>query len=168
MDFSFLWAGIIFFGAVLLVHILLWRLFRPKGEIKPLFLTFLIVPALIGLGLWKFYPIMAEIDLALAAMVHLSLSVVYIQTYPAIATVIPSFRVLELVNRAGADGLSAEQITEDFGSGEMVGSRVELMLEDSLIVQDEAGNLGLSGSGNLLASVFLWYRSFLGLEEGEG
>ena len=168
MDFSFFCLGLAFFGGIWVLHVIVWRIFKPKGEIKPLFLLFFGLPGLVGLFIWQVYPILDPIDLALASMVHLSISVAYIQTYPAISTVIPSFRVLQLVHHAGPQGLKAEDILKEFGTEEMVGSRVELMLEDSLIIKDESGQLSLSSTGNLIASTFLAYRALLGLEVGKG
>ncbi|MDT8448144.1 MAG: hypothetical protein RRB13_14725 [bacterium] len=140
---------------------------RPTGEIKPLFLIFLIFPLLLcgASALW--WPLLEPLELALAVTLHLAIAVVYIQTYPAIATEIPSFRILRLAESAGPGGASMEELITQMGQGELVGSRQSLMTEDGLVIESAEG-MSLTTAGKLLAVAFLTYRKLLGLGEGGG
>jgi len=166
MTFAQIGFGFFVFATFWILHLLWWRLCRPKGEIRPLVLVFLVAPGLLFLGINRFYPFWGTLDLALAFFVHLALAVVYIQTYPAIASTIPSFRILIGVH-ASKGGLSVPEIEGLFAQGELIGSRVELLGEDGLVRSGEKG-LELSSFGRLLAVVFLTYRRFLGLQRGQG
>lgn len=166
MTFAQIGFGLAVFFAFWVLHLLWWRWSRPKGEIRPLVAVFLLLPGVLFLGIHRFYPFWGALDLALAFTVHLALAVVYIQTYPAIASTIPSFRILIGVH-AAKEGLSVPEIERLFAQGELIGSRVELLGEDGLVRSGEKGPR-LSAFGQLLAVVFLTYRRFLGLQRGQG
>ena len=170
MGFDFLYFGIGAFLIVLLLHILVWNVWQPKAEIKPLLLIFIILPTLgwlVGLLLIENIGLLSVLDLGLSSLLYYALAAAYIQTYPAITTEIPSFRVLLLLHEAGESGLSRDKLVVKFGTGELLESRLELMKEDSL-VKMEGDRIGLSAAGNLLATIFMTYRRLLGLNQGKG
>lgn len=167
MSFDFVYLGLSCFALSWLVHLVWWRIATPRGEIKPLFACFLLLPlAVLALLAWV-YPVVGLLESGLAATLHLAFAVVYIQTYPAIATEIPSFRLLRLVEAAEPKGADAAQLAEQIGAGELVGSRSDLLYQDGLVEKGPEG-LRLKGAGRLLAQCFTFYRRFLGLGEGGG
>ncbi len=158
--------GIGMFFFMLIVHVIIWNLLSPNGEIIPLFINFIFlpIPLFIAQYIWEIYPL-SHWEVSLGILLYYALSGCYIQTFPAITTKIPSFRILMLLYHKGP--LTEEDINIVFEQEEMVESRINLLQQDSLVKIID-GRFILNRHGSFLAIIFLKYRRFLGLTMGKG
>src|SRR3989339_972144 len=93
-------AGVGLFAAAFVLHLVLWKLFRPEAELSPLAKLFLFFPlAAIPVAAWTGVQL-DWLGWVLALFLYFSLAAAYIQTYPAIASDIPSFQLLLAVDAA--------------------------------------------------------------------
>lgn len=161
-----IFTGVGFFALLLVLHVLIWRIVKPKGEIIPLVALFVLFPMLLMLVQCIFFPAqLNEHELWPSWLLYFVLAGCYIQTYPAISTEIPSLKIVLLLNSRGS--LSEREIIAAFTQHEIFQSRVELLKQDYLIDLDGT-TPKLSCLGRFLARMFLAYRAFLGAEIGKG
>lgn len=151
---------------MLILHVIIWNLLSPNGEIIPLFMNFILlpIPLFISQYILVIYPL-SHWEVSFGILLYYALSGCYIQTFPAITTEIPSFKILMLLYHNGP--LTEEDINIIFKQEEMVESRINLLRQDSL-VRIIDGRFVLNRYGSFLAMVFLKYRRFLGLTMGKG
>ena len=158
--------GIICFIPVLLIHIILWNVFKPKSEILTLLVLFVGVPFVV-MCIVGLFSAVSTVELFSIALLYFSLTAAYIQTYPGFASSIPSFKILQAVHNSDSHGLSAREIINIFQSQELVDSRMQLLYHDRLIASAN-GKLTLTLPGKALAFIFITYRKLLGLPVGKG
>ncbi len=158
--------GMVLFVAALVAHVLVWRLTSVKREIFWLFGIFLVCPLLlVAVGTGNGYVDLRE---AVAiSLVQLSLAVVYIQTYPALKSDIPTFRILLLLKQHTGRGLTDQEIIQMMAPARLFDDKLVELEGDSLILLKD-GKLQLSLAGKVIAAVFSCYRSLLGLKTGSG
>lgn len=166
MTASILIIGATCFVSVLLIHIILWNIFKPKSEILALLALFVGLP-FVSLCVVGLFGAVSTAELFSIALLYFSLSAAYMQTYPGFASSIPSFKILRAVHHSAAHGLSAREIINIFQSQELVESRIQLLYHDRLIAGAN-GILALTLPGKALASFFITYRKLLGLPVGKG
>ncbi|MCG2660033.1 MAG: hypothetical protein L6437_07295 [Kiritimatiellae bacterium] len=158
--------GMICFLPVLLIHIILWNVFKPKSEILTLLVLFIGLPFGM-LGIAGLFSAVSTAKLFSIALLYFSLTGAYIQTYPGFASSIPSFKILRAVHNSDSHGLSAREIINIFQSQELVESRMQLLYHDRLIASTN-GKLALTLPGKALVFIFITYRKLLGLPVGKG
>lgn len=162
---------VIFTGAglfltLIVFHVLVWRIIKPKGEIIPLGGLFVLFPLLLILTQYLFSPLqLSKDEIWLGGVLYFVLAGCYIQTWPAITTEIPSLKILLLLHFRGP--LSECEIISAFTQHEMLQSRLDLLRQDHLIYMDGL-TPKLCRTGKLLVRLFLAYRAFLGANVGEG
>lgn len=166
MSYYNLIAGSSFFLLILIVHIVVWNIIKPKSEIISLIAIFLIFPTPIAVLFLFCYRQIPILDFVSGAILYLALAGVYLQTYPAFTCVIPSFNILKIIKKAGGQGITISEIKKEFSLNELIGSRIELLESDNLIRRQD-DKLKLTLSGNALARFFILYRKILGLPLGE-
>ena len=156
--------GILLFSVVLVAHVLLWRVVRIKREIFWLFTIFLLCPLLLVVAtvVGGYEGVKEAIAIALT---QISLAVVYIQTYPALKSDIPTFRILLLLQQMHE--LTEEEILRQMDQAHLFDEKLIELESDSLIVQQD-GKLVLSPLGKIIAMLFAYYRNLLGLKTGTG
>ncbi len=164
---SILIRGTITFLAALIVHIVFWRAKRPPREMAWLVFLFLALPLALYSFLFLVCRDAAATSWVLAFIWHTALSAAYIMTYPPIQAGCPSLKIVLAVNRAGRKGLSLEEITDLFSEEAMFGDRFNDLIEDGLISW-KYDTWGISGTGQLIARFFIFYRKLLKLPLGEG
>jgi len=166
MPASVLLWGIAAFAATLGAHIAVWQLARPRREMLWLFVLFLLLPAVVVI--LTVVSGRAGMPEALAVwLMHAALSVVYVQTYPAVREEIPSFRILLAISAAGEHGLTRDRVLSLFEHSTLFADKMIDLDNDGLLRQVE-GRLHLTRAGRLIAVVFHHYRRLLGLESGRG
>ena len=101
-------------------------------------------------------------------MVYLSFSLVYLQTYPALKTEIPTFCVLRLIHDAKAEGLDSVIIYEKMRRDHPLHRSKMVELENDHLLIRQKDRFVLSKTGALMAETFMVYRRFLGLKTGLG
>jgi len=134
------------------LHLVWWRVNRPKRDLLALFLWFLALP--LPWLIWK-----AGVG---AFLVHFWLSAQYLAVYPAFQASSPTLHLLAALSRARR--LSA---TDLMGRTSLLNREAER--ESSLKNGGfMCGEGRLTFAGRRLAEFFLLYRRWLGLPEGEG
>jgi len=160
-----IYGGIIMFLLILCLHVLIWRVFKPKERTGLLFIIFFVFPAVMfviaGLVAVKSFS-----TLTLTALLYFSLAAAYVQTYPAFDVVAPSLKMVHLLYKSGT-GLSEEELQSAFDYKDLVEDRIDDLKSDSFIYEKD-GFLYLKTSGKVLAKVFYFYRKLYGIEMGEG
>lgn len=150
---------------VLAIHLLVWRLFRPKNHISLVLLLFGILPfPLIIASCFVFAHGLAESILIFVG--YYALAGIYVQTYPAIQAFSPSLRVILMIGHS-SHGLSMQEIESRLSKVNVNMERFEDLFRESFI-KEERGMLMLLPKGKILARIFVSYRNFLGLPLGAG
>lgn len=167
--------GIASFSFCLFLHILLWRMRRPKNDFLALFFVFLFFPIGFCTACFLFFYVNnidpnAVIPLKnffAVLLLHVSLSSVYIQTYPSAQAVSPSLEILRLVGASMPRGLNKQEILLHFDKADIIFKRIE-DLSNSKFIRIENDRLALTCLGKFLAKFFIFYRFFLALPPGKG
>lgn len=165
MTLSVLACGMGLFLAALMTHVALWNIFLVRKEIAWLAFVFIVIPLAI-LALLYAAGLLETVFILAAGMVHLALSAVYIQTYPALREDIPSIRILMML-QANPQGLSRGQVLDGLARDQLFDTKVA-DLENDAFVRVRDGRMYLTNAGTILATVFLLYRKLLGSETGKG
>lgn len=159
--------GLIFFVLALVSHVLIGKFFKIRREIACLALLFLLIMPLLLAGFFAGRQVPLG-EFYASAMVYLSLALAYLQTYPALKTEIPTFRILLLIHRAKREGLTIGEIEKNLsGDAELYNLKMTELQEDRLLDRQE-GRWVLKRAGALLADTFILYRRLLGLKSGRG
>ncbi len=154
------------FLIALALHILIWRRAKPPREMTWLVVIFILLPAAVGSA----FVLFGKLELgrsALAFIWHAALSSAYIMTYPPIQAGCPSLKIVLAISRAGAAGLSREEIVSLFSEKSMFSDRFNDLVEEGLISW-QYDTWGISGVGRVIARFFIFYRKILKLPLGEG
>jgi hypothetical protein len=171
---SILERGVLLFLACLLVHIAIWRIFRPRNQVVGLVFIFAVIPVVLGvpgvLIAARFsdggatFP-GAAIQWGLAYILHLAASGSYMFLYTAVAGASPSIAILEKVDAHMPKGLKRSELAPAwFTDAALSGARKENLLATGLIA-DHSGALELTFRGRIIAMTFLLFRRFLGLPD---
>jgi hypothetical protein len=156
------------FCLAFVLHVLVWRLFKPRNDINALGLVFIVLPFAAGGALFLvFKESVAPADFALAALLYLAVAAAYIQTYPAMRTNAPTLVMVNLIGRSKS-GLTMEQIKATLTQAQMVQSKVEELADEGFITIGPDQSIQLTARGKMLANCFIAYRKLLGLNEGAG
>lgn len=162
--------GSISFFIILVLHVIFWRIEKPKNEIGTLFLLFIILPLLLTgiILLSNNFINFADNNVIFGTfLLYFSLSCAYIQTYPAARANAPSLQIIYFIHKSGKKGLSEEEITGKFNLQNLVYERIEDLLEENFVHQEE-NKILLTNKGKILANIFCFYRKLYGLNFGEG
>ncbi len=173
-----LMAGILMFAVCFGVHVLIWRTCRPEREVIALFLIFLVIPAVIGLGClslsWPEFllggagvPPISGLDWPLVFLLHYVLAGAYILSYPAIQAVSPFLTILLVVRSSDPQGLTSEELRSFFTVEGLLGARLKDLKKGYLAVESD-GWFRLTWRGLLLVRFNRFLRVLLGLPEVGG
>ena len=161
-----LYSGISLFLLVLLIHVILWRWKRPQREIQTFVVLFLLpVVAYAFAMIWWGKEIWQ--DLLSVVLLYLSLSVAYIQTYPAAQALSPSLRILILVGRSGSRGMTEEEVFSGFDPQQLLEDRIQDLLKAGFVLETEE-KIEITPRGVFLAFPVTLLRKILGLPLGRG
>lgn len=165
--------GFLAFAGCLAVHVVLWRLARPRSDMRALFTIFLAAPSAVAL-LVAAAGVLAPgaglpdgLDVVAALLLHWALSSAYIQSYPAAQAMAPSLQIAYLVRRSMPRGLSREELVARLNTGALVQERVEDLVADRL-VRVEGHRYVLTPASARLVRFFLGLRALLGLPRPGG
>lgn len=149
----------------LVLHVIAWRLRRPKADIALLVMIFF-TPLVIFLIIAPRYEI-PFLALMAVALLHTALSCSYILIYPASQAASPSLKIMRLVDKAKPDGLTEEEIARQFESGELLEARIQDLIAAKMIHQ-KGDQLSLTPLGQAFVAPFVYLRQILGLPLGKG
>jgi len=168
--------NIIFYPFILLIiilvlHILIWRIRKPQKHIISLFLLFNIIPGFLILIIFlifnelRIYLLSIE-DILLIFLLYTALSGVYIQTFPSIQAGSPSLLIVNLIGR-NIKPVNAKTISKSIRKENFINDRVSDLKKENLIIIND-NSVMLTRRGKILSGIFILYRKFIGLKEGEG
>jgi hypothetical protein len=157
--------GLATFTVNLLLHALIWNLFKVRKEILALLVVFTVIPmaGYFGAGMMGIVPFWS---LVAAGLLHFMLACAYIQTYPALREDIPSVAILFFI-RDNPDLDRDEIIAQIAGRGHLLTQKVEDLCRDGL-AEKFGDRLVLTCSGRILAGAFQAYRRLLGAQREQG
>lgn len=146
-------------GTCLLLHVVFWRWRVVKNHGATLLMIFAL-----PLG---FVPFCApQVDFGLLALIHASLSIAYIQTYPAIEGLSPSLILLILIGKS-SKGLTQEELLPFFPEETVWKAKTADLMRSGLISEQNAV-IKITAKGKALVFPFIFYRRLLGVGPGKG
>lgn len=157
--------------ALLLVQVVVWRLV--PGVRQYVALPVLIVLVLIGslAVFWTFGRTASAVvpaspfEVVNVVLLYGALAMAYFVTYPAIQADSPSMTVLLIIERAGAAGLSREELDRALGDDVLVLPRLDDLVAGHVVsVRGDRYVVGAGGAA--LARLHLGYRALLRMEKG--
>lgn len=149
----------------LTTQVLLWWMIRVRREILILGLVYLVIPGLAYLGA-AVTGMAPGAHLLMAALLHLSLSAAFIQTYPALREDIPSVSLLFLIR--DNPGLRENELIDLMTGDERLLSQKMADLDSDGLITGHGDDAHLTRTGALLATVFHHYRKLLGTKRDQG
>jgi hypothetical protein len=159
---SVLFHALALFCSCLALHILIWRIFSPKNQLRWLSTIFMLLPLLL-LGICM--RSLGGLACGLALLLHYVLSGVYLSLYTMVAGFSPSIGILERAEEGMPHGLERHELAPPwFNDKNLSGARRENLLAHDLIYES-GGWLHLSPRGRLIAGCFLLFRRVLGLPD---
>lgn len=151
--------GAAWFAAAVLVHVIVWRWLAPRRELPWLFLILLGVP----LAAWGSAP--GDVR---AFVVASSLSLAYIQTYPAAQARSPSLLILTAARRLAKQGCVTR---DDLAAAVRADMSLDVRFADlgrERLLEPTADGPRLTAAGRMLAAAFVALRRALNLGQGAG
>jgi hypothetical protein len=156
------------FAIAFVLHVLVWRIFKPRNDINALGLVFIVLPLVAGGALFGLFRGAVPLgDLILAVILYLTAAAVYIQTYPAIQSNSPSLVIVHLIGRSKS-GMTLEQLKSTLTEAQMVQNKIGELADGGFATVASDQTIQLTPRGKLLADVFIAYRKLLALHEGAG
>jgi hypothetical protein len=166
----FLLAGLMCL-ATFCIHVVVWRLARPKQQILALMVIFYFIPVAFALLYWLLALQTVSPDIFWPALIlYIALAGVYIQVYPAFQANCPTLFIVNFIGKH-KEGVGLEEIQSiiDKVGLTKLDDRVNDLVNDDLISVRENGSINLTNKGKFLSMLFVLYRQkLLGLTEGEG
>ena len=167
--YNIITVSILIFLSTMVMHVLLWRIFRPSRHILALLKVFVAFPVIAGSGLYFTHYISADWrELALTLLLYLCIAACYILSYPAVQAWSPSLLMVYLISRSD-NGMSLDELKRNIDQKKIVRDRIDDLEKDGFIkLTDGDKNIVLTARGNFLAAFFINYRKLIGLDEGRG
>jgi hypothetical protein len=164
---SVLTYGLASFLTCLAVHVLVWRLRRPRRQVLALAVVFWAAPV----AAWSACGLLGMCaapgwDAVASALLHFALTCAYIQTYPAISDLSPSLLIMPLVARP--EGASFEQILGQLNRPMLLEERIHYLIRARLVRPASDGRLELTVRSRALVALFVAMRRVLGMPAGQG
>jgi hypothetical protein len=163
-------------GSLLLIlayalHVIVWNIRVPQRQAVGLLLCFLAVGAAGGVGLFALVAggtlALSPLRLALTGLFYGSASAIYFLLFSAIEADSPTLTLIGIIRRAGARGVTREQLGEGLAAQSFVQPRLDQMVADRMLLE-VGGRLVVGPRGRLLGSVILSYRRLLGVRQAGG
>jgi hypothetical protein len=158
---------ILSFAGCMLLHILIWRVRKPRDHAGALLAVFLLPLIMLPFlaGVFGFTASLSE--WAAIFLLHAVISMAYIQIYPASQADSPSLKVMMLVSRSMPKGLTAGEITSEFDPSRLFHDRIDDLAAVGHIKRENERIL-LTSRGRFLILPFIWLRRMIGLPWGKG
>lgn len=174
IEFNIILFGFLSFFIVFIIHLIIWRVFRPKNDLGLLLILFIFIPFTIFTLLLicniKNLFFLTNPEIILIFLFYFSLGLVYTQFYPGLKESSPTLAIINLLGRK-KDKVRIETINEMFNSHNLIDGRIisleKIRLIKTIKIKKEE-ELILTKAGQFIAKFFFIYRRILGLEEGKG
>lgn len=142
-------------------HLVLWRVWLPKRQLRVLLLIFMVafsfgmvLMIFAGCGADGVEPLVCGLYFAL---IYWSAALCYVITYSAMEGDSPTLSLTRYLHRSGDEGVPHEEIEEFFRQRPFVGARVKALITDNVLIEEQGG-YRLSRGTYLFFRVILGYR----------
>jgi len=169
----FVW-GILVFGILVVIHLMMWRIRRPSGQyVGLMLLSGIIGSVFIGFFLWagRFHPKLSLLlpttlfELFSFLSLYAVLVLAHISTYSAIQADSPTFSILLLVHQTGGSGITRQELESILGDELLVVPRLNDLVSGGL-AKIEGARYVIQPRGIMMARPHIYFRGFLKLEKG--
>ena len=145
------------------MHVLIWRVRKPKRAAASLLaIFFLSLPLALALQPWVREPV----EYLYVAVFHIAMTLAYLLAFPGIESESPSSLIVLALEAAGPHGLTREQLAAIITDELFVNSRLEGLLQGRHVTEKD-GRFYITDSGHKYLNFFLFYRKIMGhLPEG--
>jgi hypothetical protein len=169
MTWTALFFGFALFFAGCLVHIVLWRVKRPRDDFRGLAVCLLVLPGAGGIliCLAGLLPAVTLRETLAGMAVTVALGASYIMYYPAAQAASPTMLVVIKIGRAGRTGITRAQLLKAFDDGLLCRQSIENLVHERF-ADERDGKLVVAPRGVFLLRMLGSWRGFLGLKQGEG
>lgn len=147
------------FGAAFLLHLVLWRIWKPKHDYKVLLLIFAI-----GLGAWLGWAVFHSTTLwqfLQTAIFYTAASLAYVVAYSSVEGDSPTLSLVLFLAEKKTEGRSYEEVRNFFAQRPFAQSRLAA-LKDAGLIQEQNGKYAVAGRGSLAFRFILAYRRIYG------
>lgn len=162
--------GIGTFGACWLVHLLAWRIHRPRGYLLWLPAIFVGLPLLLLatlalIGVISFEWLDSSEQWLAPVMLHLLISACYTCSYAGLTEYSPSAEILKVVRDHMPDGIAIDDLrVKSFTEHSLTGKRLDdLVVSGIVVVRD--GRVWLTAAGHRANGLCRTYRKLTGVSE---
>ena len=166
--------AIVITAAVFAVHLIWWRIQRPRGSGRAVLMLFSVGPLLAGLllffssfvapsmvhwlpGSWSAWLYALVLSLAFGAS--------YVMTYPAVEVKSPTLLIIEEVRDTKCNGLSLAELNHRLDADVLLRPRVNDLVNEGLIELSQE-RYCITARGRTLARLFGRWRALLGAGKG--
>jgi hypothetical protein len=163
----FLLPGMAAFAVLLLTHLILWRLHRPRAEYAALVVLAAVVLSATLTLFAILQPAMATrpLDILTALVLYAGLFAAYFTTYSAVQADSPTMAMLLRIADAGRLGMTRAELLTVFDDDVLVMPRLADLVGGGFI-EDDAGRYRIVARGRALVRPQLAFRRLLGMEKG--
>jgi hypothetical protein len=151
-----------FLGVAFALHLLVWRFYLPKAQLKTLLLVFLATwcgaVCLAWFSDWLLVSLSQRGSFAgflYFCLFYWAAALCYVITYSAMEGDSPTLSLTRHLHRKGIEGISHEEVEEFFRQRPFVGARVKALVTDNIFIEESGGYRLASGS-------YLFFRLILG------
>lgn len=159
-----LFSGLLLFVLAAAVHLVIWRIKPPRGEIAGLLKVFLCV-SVIGVIFLHTRFSLHILEYSYIFLLYFSLAAAYIGNYPALVASSPSLLIIMNILENGMNGLSKESLKQLMPEELLVKSKVIDLVRAGMI-QLKSGKYFITKRGIFFIKIFVWYRKILNLPKG--
>lgn len=150
----------------ILTQAIIWNIKKIKSEFILLVTIFSFIPLVLFLIFNNLNIFLSRGELVNTAVLTYSLSLAYIQTYPALKEDIPSIKILSLIKHSRK--ISKEELIKNhLLNNSLINSKQEELINDGFIFKQN-GKIKVTKIGFLLAKFFIFYRKIFNLKDSTG
>jgi hypothetical protein len=156
----------------LMVHIIWWRIKRPKDDVRALVLCLVVLPVLIVLGIYAYRTQGTARDILFwnivtTAVLAVILGSTYILSYPGAQAGSPSMLILLNLAAREPNGMTREELMNGFDDAMLCNETIASVVHERFAERHE-GKLVPATRGVSMLRVCQAWRAVLGLKDGEG
>lgn len=149
------------------IHLLWWRVARPKDDLKALAVCLLLVPAVLSFAILLF-GWLDSTGWFLTVVLALGLGTAYIFWYPAAQAASPTMLITILAYQAGKDGITESMLKDRLSEKVLSGNSIDSLLHEKFARQDGGEGLVLAPRGRRTLTVIQLLRRSAGFHNPKG
>ena len=169
MTFTAIALGSALFCAGFVGHVLWWRYWRPRDDIRALVTSLFVLPTALATGLYAggIIPALTARETLGAALVILAIGATYIMYYPAAQAASPTMLMVLKIAQSGATGIKRADLLGAFDEELLCKRGIELLGHERF-AEERNGKFQVAPRGAFLLRMLNLWRGALGLSRGQG